>query len=99
MQKYTISEVRNLLGVTRSTMDKILRDGTIGTVTIGRRRYISHDQYEDYLRDIVSPPKSRAVAAYSFIDKINNALEEMGAAELSERETELFEALNRVLKK
>ena len=99
MQKYTIAEVRNLLGITRSTMDQILRDGTIGTITIGRRRYISHDQYEEYLKSIVNPPKTKALAAYSFLDKINDALKEMEADKLSEREEELFEALNRVLKK
>ncbi len=88
-----------MLGLPRSTMDKILREGLIGTITFASRRYITHDQYEEYVRNAMTPARVRAAAPQSFIDKINAALEDAGANQLSEREKELFEALGRVLKK
>lgn len=55
MIKYTAKEVAKMLGVSRYIVDDLIKKQTIGTVRIGKMRYITHDQYEAYLEAIRQP--------------------------------------------
>lgn len=55
MIKYTAKEVAKMLGVSRYIVDELIKKQTIGTVRIGKMKYITHDQYEAYLEAIRQP--------------------------------------------
>lgn len=48
-QLLTIDEAQKLLRISRSTMNKWLDNGTIGSTKIGRRRYILESELNDLI--------------------------------------------------
>lgn len=51
-QLITVPQAARLLGVSRSTTYKILNEGKMGSVYIGRSRRISRDQFFDFVRGL-----------------------------------------------
>lgn len=48
MVKYTISEVKEKLGLTRHKFDTLVARGQLGVVVIGKRRFVTQEQLEAY---------------------------------------------------
>jgi excisionase family DNA binding protein len=46
---YPIPEAAAVLGIGRTSLYKLVEEGAIHTVTIGRRRVVPHSALEDYL--------------------------------------------------
>lgn len=46
---YTLDEAQKLLRISRSTINKWLDNGTLGSTKIGRRRYILESELNDLI--------------------------------------------------
>lgn len=46
---YPLEEAAELLGVAKSTLEGLVRDGDIETVTIGRRRLVPSECIDEYI--------------------------------------------------
>jgi excisionase family DNA binding protein len=52
MQKYTILEIAEILGVARKVVDGMVKRGEIGSVKIGTRHFILPRQLNEYMESI-----------------------------------------------
>jgi excisionase family DNA binding protein len=50
----SIEEAAEVLGVRRSTMFKLLKDGAVTTVSIGRRKLVSADECRRYAEQLIA---------------------------------------------
>lgn len=57
MEKYTISEIMELLGVSRNAVVEMIQRGDIGSIVIGKRTFILKEQYDFYLKRAIRPPR------------------------------------------
>jgi excisionase family DNA binding protein len=46
---YEIPDAGNQLSVSARTIERLVKDGEIASVKIGRRRLVPHDALEDYI--------------------------------------------------
>jgi excisionase family DNA binding protein len=46
---YEIPDAGNQLSVSARTVERLVKDGEIASVKIGRRRLVPHDALEDYI--------------------------------------------------
>lgn len=56
----TVEEAADLLGVCRSNMFKLIRQGDVKSVKVGRLRRITPAALEDFVRQLVSSESSAA---------------------------------------
>lgn len=96
MKKFTTTEVGKMLGVSRFAMDGILEREEIDYVVIGKRRFITQEQFDAYVNNMVHTKGSKAENK-GVVDKVNDELKSMGAMAMTAREELLIEALGRAL--
>lgn len=56
---HTIPDAQEQLGIGRSTVYELIARGVIGTVKIGRRTLIAHDELERYVRSLTQTDGGR----------------------------------------
>jgi excisionase family DNA binding protein len=50
---HDLDEAADLLSISRRVVDRLVRDGEIDTVKLGRRRLVPHDALEEYVARLV----------------------------------------------
>lgn len=50
---HDLDEAADLLSISRRVVDRLVRDGDLETVKLGRRRLVPHDALEDYVARLV----------------------------------------------
>jgi excisionase family DNA binding protein len=51
---HDLDETAELLSISRRVVDRLVRDGEIDTVKLGRRRLVPHEALEDYVARLVA---------------------------------------------
>lgn len=51
---HDLDETAELLSISRRVVDRLVRDGKIDTVKLGRRRLVPHEALEDYVARLVA---------------------------------------------
>jgi excisionase family DNA binding protein len=52
MNKYTIEEIAEILGVARKVVDKLVKSGELGSVKIGARHFVLPRHLDEYMQSI-----------------------------------------------
>lgn len=92
MIKYTMKDMQKILGVSYPTLSAMISRGDIASAKVGRRTYITEEQYQDYLKRTNSG-RSQPPLSY----RVDKMLKIMGCEEMSKREQQLLNALEAVL--
>lgn len=50
---HDLDEAAELLSISRRVVDRLVHDGDLGSVKLGRRRLVPHDALEDYVARLV----------------------------------------------
>lgn len=50
---HDLDEAADLLSISRRVVDRLVRDGELDSVKLGRRRLVPHDALEDYVQRLV----------------------------------------------
>lgn len=50
---HDLDEAADLLSISRRVVDRLVRDGDLDSVKLGRRRLVPHDALEDYVERLV----------------------------------------------
>lgn len=50
---HDLDEAAELLSISRRVVDRLVRDGELDSVKLGRRRLVPHDALEDYVARLV----------------------------------------------
>lgn len=59
-QLWALPAAAERLGISRTTIYSLLRDGSLGSVHIGRRRFVAEDQLQHYIAQRTTLPGSSA---------------------------------------
>lgn len=51
---HDLDETAELLSISRRVVDRLIKDGKIDTVKLGRRRLVPHEALEDYVARLVA---------------------------------------------
>lgn len=51
---HDLDETAELLSISRRVVDRLIKDGEIDTVKLGRRRLVPHEALEDYVARLVA---------------------------------------------
>lgn len=51
---HDLDETADLLSISRRVVDRLVKDGKIDTVKLGRRRLVPHDALEEYVARLVA---------------------------------------------
>lgn len=51
---HDLDETADLLSISRRVVDRLIKDGAIDTVKLGRRRLVPHEALEDYVARLVA---------------------------------------------
>jgi excisionase family DNA binding protein len=51
---YDLDTTAEQLSISRRVVDRLIRDGEIDSVLLGRRRLVSHEALEDYVARLVA---------------------------------------------
>lgn len=49
---HDMDEAADLLSISRRVLDRLVREGEVGSVKLGRRRLVPHDALQDYVEHL-----------------------------------------------
>ncbi len=58
-QVWSVPDAAERLGVSRTTLYALIKDGELGSVTIGRRRFVAEEQIQRYITDQINDRPAR----------------------------------------
>jgi excisionase family DNA binding protein len=101
MKHFTTREVKEMLGISRSSMEGLMSRNEIGYIRIGGRRYITKEQYNEYIKSIenvmVEKPAGDVALETGLVSRVNKVLIGLGKKTMSPRECDLIAALESAL--
>lgn len=93
MVKYTKKEMQAKLGISRPTLNELLRNNEIGCLHIGSRTYFTDEHYDEYLKRVNSAPGEDSVSPGTLAMRVHATLVRFNQSGLTPREKALIDAL------